>query len=111
VQMPLRLVAAILLASVPPPAAEAHSAPSGWAYDSWCCGGHDCEPIPEDQVRVTPEGYVVTIPNGSHVTAHGDVRQLFHYDEVRFSGDGEYHACILPRSQEFRCLYVPRMGF
>jgi hypothetical protein len=53
----------------------------------------------------------VTIPNGSHLAAHGDVRQLFHYDEVRFSGDGEYHACILPRSQEFRCLYVPRMGF
>ena len=110
-QMLVRSIAAILLIFLPPLEARAHSAPSGWAYDSWCCGGQDCQPIPEDQVRVTPEGYLVTIPNGSHVTAHRDIRHLFHYDEVRFSGDGEYHACILPRSQEFRCLYVPRMGF
>ena len=76
--------------------ADAHSAPTGWAYDSWCCGGQDCQPIPEEQVHVTPDGYLVTIPNGSHMTAHGDISHLFHYDEVRFSGDGEYHACIIP---------------
>ena len=61
--------------------------------------------------RPAVEGYLVTIPNGTHVTAHTDIRHLFHYDEVRFSGDGEYHACILPSSQEPRCLYVPRLGF
>ena len=45
------------------------------------------------------------------MTAHRDHGHLFPYDEVRFSGDGEYHACILPGTQEFRCLYVPPMGF
>ena len=107
----VRALAGLLLATGAPVAAEAHAAPSGFVYDFWCCGGRDCQPIPAEQVRITPDGYVVTIPNGTHVTAHRDHSHLFHYDEVRFSGDGEYHACILPGTQEFRCLYVPPMGF
>lgn len=91
-------------------AASAHMAPAGWMYDSYCCGGQDCQPIPPENVRITPDGYVVSIPRGEHVTAQRDHRKLFHYDQVRKSGDSEYHGCILPGSQEFRCLYVPEFS-
>jgi len=92
------------------PAASAHMAPTGWMYDNYCCGGQDCQPIPTENVQITPEGYVVSIPNGQHVTASRDHRKLFHYNEVRKSGDENFHGCILPNSQEFRCLYVPEFG-
>lgn len=91
-------------------AASAHDAPAGWKYDNYCCGGNDCQPIPVDDVKVTPEGYLVTIPNGSHVAARKDHAKLFQYGEVRKSQDDRFHACILPNSQEFRCLYVPPFG-
>ena len=90
--------------------ASAHDAPTGWAYDNYCCGGQDCQSIRIEQVEITPEGHLVTIPNGQHMTARRDHKKLFRYDEVRRSGDEHFHACILPNSQEFRCLYVPEMG-
>ena len=92
------------------PTASAHMAAKGWMYDNYCCGGNDCQPIPTENVQITPDGYVVSIPNGQHVTAFRDHRKLFRYDEVRKSGDSEFHGCILPNSQEFRCLYVPEFG-
>jgi hypothetical protein len=87
-----------------------HNALTGWAYDAVCCANRDCEPIPPEWVRITAEGYEVTIPNGQHITAKQDHVKLFRWDEVRRSGDEHYHACILPASQEFRCLYVPEVG-
>ena len=63
---------------------------------------------PDDEVRVTPDGYLVTIPAKSPSQL---LEKLFHYDEVRTSGDGQYHACILPGSGVFRCLYVPPMAY
>ena len=36
-----------------PALAVAHSAPVGWHYDSWCCSGRDCAPIPQEEVHVT----------------------------------------------------------
>jgi hypothetical protein len=88
----------------------AHDAPSGWTYDAWCCGGRDCQPIPADKISITEEGFVVTLSEDSHITARRDHEAVFGYDEVRPSGDQEFHACILPHSQEFRCLYVPPFG-
>ena len=104
----LPTLAGAALAAALPSLAEAHGAPAGWHYDPWCCSGRDCHPIPQDEVRVTPEGYLVTIPAASPAER---IEKLFHYDEVRKSGDGRYHACILPGSGQFRCLYVPPMGF
>jgi PAS domain-containing protein len=100
----------VLLLSAPAWAA-AHQAPSGWSYDNWCCGGQDCQPIPAENVSVTRDGFLVSIPEGSHMTARRAMTKLFGYDEVQESGDGEYHACVLPTSQEFRCLYAPRLGY
>lgn len=91
-------------------AASAHEAASGWKYDNYCCGGNDCQPIPIDDVKITPEGYEVSIPQGGHITAKRDHKKLFRYGEVRESQDDKFHACILPNSQEFRCLYVPPFG-
>ncbi len=96
-------------AASPPPRRRTRR-PAGWAYDNYCCGGNDCQPIPTENVQVTPDGYVVTIPNGQHVTAQRDHLKLFRYDEVRESGDENFHGCILPGSQEFRCLYVPEFS-
>jgi hypothetical protein len=103
----LFLLAGLAIAAFPA-AAFAHNAPDGWAYDPRCCGGHDCHPIPADEVRVTPDGYLVTIPASDTAAA---LRRLFHYHEVLESGDGQYHACIIPGSGEFRCFYVPPLGF
>ena len=96
------------VAAVLPTLATAHDAPVGWHYDSWCCSGRDCHPIPQDEVQITPDGYLVTIPAESPAEA---LQKLFGYDQVRMSGDGQYHACIVPGSSDFRCLYVPPMGF
>lgn len=90
--------------------ATAHNAPSGWSYDAYCCGGNDCQPIRVDNVEITADGFMVSIPNGGHATARRDHRRLFRYDEVRPSADEHFHACILPNTQEFRCLYVPEFG-
>jgi hypothetical protein len=105
-----------ILASIPAlilsvAAAHAHDAPTGWSYDPWCCGGHDCQPISSEYVEITENGFLVTLPEGSHITARRDHERLFGYDDVRHSEDMEFHACILPRTQEFRCLYVPPFGF
>jgi hypothetical protein len=91
--------------------AAAHDAPTGWSYDPWCCGGHDCQPIPAENVSITEDGFLVTLSEGEHMTARRDHERLFGFDDVRESQDQNYHACILPRTQEFRCLYVPPFGF
>jgi hypothetical protein len=106
----IRLLIVLAAAATPLPAL-AHLAPAGWRYDSWCCGGRDCQPIPAENVRVTADGFEVSIPEGSHITAREPMTKLFAYDEVQESGDEHFHACVLPQSQEFRCLYAPRFGY
>jgi hypothetical protein len=91
--------------------AAAHEAAPGWSYDPWCCGGQDCQPISPDNVSITKDGFLVTLSEGEHMTARRDHERLFGFDDVRESRDQNYHACILPRTQEFRCLYVPPFGF
>jgi hypothetical protein len=91
--------------------AAAHEAAPGWSYDPWCCGGLDCQPISPDNVSITKDGFLVTLSEGEHMTARRDHERLFGFDDVRESRDQNYHACILPRTQEFRCLYVPPFGF
>lgn len=104
-----RLLLGLFFAAVPAMAA-AHDAPAGRSHDSWCCGGQDCQPIPAENVSLTGDGFLVSIPEGGHATARGPMTKLFAHDEVQDSGDENYHACVLPTSQEFRCLYAPRLG-
>jgi hypothetical protein len=79
--------------------AKAHS----W-YPHECCSSTDCEPLAEDQIKVTSEGYI--LPNGELVK-HGTTRP---------SQDGQYHWCrhlIEPRMlirKDPVCLFVPEGG-
>ncbi len=50
-------------------------------YPQGCCGGHDCAPVPCDQVIETKDGYRV----GS---------LLFTDPQVSPSRDAECHACV-----------------
>jgi len=44
--------------------ARAHS----W-YEPECCDTRDCEPIPPDQVKVTPEGYIAQMTDARKAAA------------------------------------------
>lgn len=65
-------------------------------YDFACCAENDCHPIPESEVRVTPEGHQVR-------------GQLIPYGQERRSGDSEYHICM-PNPPTIKCLYAPPRG-
>jgi len=62
------ILACVLIAFAP--GALAHDAASGWAYDPFCCNGDsetgDCQMIPSKSVKVTPNGYRVTLVPGDH---------------------------------------------
>lgn len=66
-------------------------------YDPECCNKEDCEPLDDDQVKVTAEGFI--LPDGTLVP-HGRERE---------SRDGRYHWC---RQYESRCTggYCHRTG-
>jgi hypothetical protein len=71
----------------------AHNAPSGWAYDAFCCGGQDCAPV--SGVVATDRGWLV----GGELLLYNDPR-------VRFSQDGGFHLCRSAKGTH--CLYVPQ---
>jgi hypothetical protein len=110
-----RLAIIALLAAAP---AWGHS-----FYSGYCCSAvngtiGDCAPIPESAVRATPEGYLVTVTPENHARVSAPITRLFRYPdgdpsndrgtipEAMVSPDGQHHACVLPRSQEFRCFYA-----
>lgn len=68
-------------------------------YPVECCSGHDCAPIPAEQVRLTPQGWIWRNDHGA---------QLFSFDSdrLRASPDAQFHGCELPLSKEKRCLFV-----
>jgi hypothetical protein len=94
------VLAAILLA-VAPSLAQAHTAPSGWAYDAGCCGGHDCRQIADDAVEPVRRGW--------RVKATGEV---FDDEAVRWSKDGHWHRCSVDGRDDTItfCLYRPPVG-
>jgi hypothetical protein len=81
--------------------ARAHS----W-YEPECCDTRDCEPIPPDQVKVTPEGYIT--PDG----------ELIKFNEARVSADKDFHWCKYQRNstqviqplEKRKCFYAPAGG-
>lgn len=74
-------------------------------YDIECCSERDCEPLAPDQVRVTPQGYV--LPNGQTVA----------FGQERVSPDRDYHWCrypgtvplVAPTDRKV-CFYAPMGG-
>jgi hypothetical protein len=91
--------------------AAAHYAPSGMAYDAWCCNGDgshgDCAPIPTVDVKETTAGWIITLHPGDHplvTKVHVYTKRL---GEERHSTDGGYHACLYPNENTLRCFYTP----
>ncbi|MDB6098303.1 MAG: hypothetical protein JWN58_1006 [Gammaproteobacteria bacterium] len=78
--------------------ANAHEAPSGWDYPTYCCGGHDCGPI--SPARVRPEGEGGYVVDGKFHVIRKDVQD---------SPDGQYHACF-PTSERMACFWAPLAG-
>ena len=63
------------------------------------------------------DGYLVTLEPGDHPTVRKRLQRLFRYPDADPSndrdqipealppGDEFFHACVLPNSQQLRCLY------
>lgn len=114
--MPMRVVLTVFFLFFAISAtALAHESHKGFKYESYCCNGNaetgDCQMIPTRSVRVTSDGYEVSLAPGDHrlVTR----RHVFSWSqsEARRSEDGEYHLCLFPDEDTPRCFYAPDMGF
>lgn len=94
---------------------RAHEAMSGWRYDPWCCTPElDCAEIPTEAVRITRDGYLVTLRPGDHkmLAREPEPRSyLIRFRDARVSPDGRYHACIYPTPETMRCFFAPPQGF
>lgn len=98
--------------------AHAHDAPSGWNYPAVCCqgvngpGGHgDCQKIDSKTVKPVSGGYQVTIGPGDHMLATREHVFFIPYEDVKESGDGDYHLCLWPTEDTARCFFSPPMSF
>ncbi len=90
--------------------ARAHS----W-FDPWCCNDKDCQPIPDEAVKVTPQGYVITLRPQDHPMLAKEVMTHTYrvpFDKARVSMDGEqrFFACIYPDPATMRCFYARPNG-
>ena len=107
------LLACVLIAFAP--GALAHDAASGWAYDPFCCNGDsetgDCQMIPSKSVKMTPNGYRVTLVPGDHRLVTRYHVFLLPLTKAMHSGDGDYHLCLFPNEDTPRCFYAPEMGY
>ncbi|MFC3164710.1 hypothetical protein [Ciceribacter thiooxidans] len=107
------LLAWLMIVLAPP--AYAHDAATGWSYDAFCCNGShvsgDCQTIPSRSVRVTRNGYEITVGPGDHrlVTRRHDF--TLPQSNARRSQDEEYHLCLFPDEDTLRCFYAPDMGY
>jgi hypothetical protein len=98
------LVAAMAIFAGTSAAADAHVAPSGWAYPYQCCRDRDCRPVHNREVMEGPNGYVIA--ETGEVVGYGDPR-------LRNSPDGEFHLCAVPGTPSTKaiCLFVPPRSF
>lgn len=97
------VVIVLLLFACYPRAADAHDAPTGWAYPLECCSGIDCREVAAPRVREGEYGY--TVPTG----------ELLRYNDRRLrpSPDGEFHWCSVAGTDDGRtlCLFVPPRAY
>lgn len=103
-----RGAAAVLTMGLTAAPAAAHD----W-YDAVCCSGEDCAELSFDAVGQTTEGYVLSIEPQSHPTVNGGGQTWkvpYGSSRIRPSQDGNFHACVLKKSQRLACLYVPYSG-
>jgi len=84
-------------------------------YDPICCSDRDCAPIPFSSVRVTAQGYAITLSPDQHPMLANEMTPHewlipFGSPKVRDSKDDAYHACIVPGSRRLLCFYALPMG-
>lgn len=84
-------------------------------YDATCCSDRDCAPIPDHAVKVTPQGYEVTLMPGEHPLVKQRLFQIipFGSEDVLPSQDLHYHACVIGSPtviQHIVCFYVVGAG-
>lgn len=80
-----------------------HKAPTGWAFDSRCCGNGDCYPVQTDAISERPDGY--------HIQSTGEVIPYQSY-KVLPSPDGLAYRCSTagkPNGITY-CIYMPKGG-
>lgn len=92
------------------PETRAHS----W-FDPWCCNDRDCQPIPDSAVKITPQGYVITLAPGDHPMLAKETQTRTYtvpYANARVSLDPEqrFYACIYPDPSSMRCFYAKPSG-
>lgn len=80
--------------------AYGHTAPSGWAYDPWCCNTTDCRQLADDDVVEQGGGWRIKSM---------DVVVPYDHPKRMISGDEHFHVCELPKGT-VRCFYVPPGG-
>ena len=100
----------VLALLVIPPAAFAHTAPSGWAYDRDCCSDMDCAPVPDSAVREATGGYSVRLVPGGHPLVSAPMSAFVAHGSpaLRVSGDDRRHVCV--SHGRVLCVYVPPGG-
>jgi hypothetical protein len=98
-------------------AARAYQAPSGWVYPIACCSGRDCTLIAPTRVRVTAQGYAVSLMPGDHdfiTDATGPRGYLVPFATAKPSPDSDFHIYIRPATAEkpfeLLCFFAPEPG-
>ena len=66
-----------------------------------CCGGHDCRPVPREDVRLGQDGDLELFLDGAW--RHVDPRKILKIS----SPDSRVHACWIPSFEELRCVILP----
>jgi hypothetical protein len=76
--------------------------PSGWAYPPSCCGGDDCQAVPDRAIGEGPRGYIIRATG--EVIGYADTR-------IKVSPDGVTHWCAAADTERTICLFIPPKGF
>lgn len=112
------LMAMALAHDAEPTAAQ----PQGWSYATSCCSSYDCQHIVTEAVRITPNGYVLSLGPKTHHMLVKDEQWTVDYGspKIKESPDGRYHACVTRQTifeggnqsgGNLICLYVPPMSY
>jgi hypothetical protein len=75
----------------------------------WCCNSTDCKMIEAQNVKVTPQGYQVTVllqSNLPHRPMQMEVERFIPHSEAAVSGDQDYWICLRPDGTQ-RCFFFP----
>lgn len=78
-----------------PAKAPAHKAPSGWTYDTDCCGKNDCAPVTKAEFKDGKWWY----------STQFGTKAVGPSTKFRESKDALTHVCIVAWSPDVYCLY------